>query len=39
MIEAGEPLHIFGIVFFLIIIALLIGIQIGLSENEHKKAD
>lgn len=43
MIEFGEPLHIYGIVCFVVAIAFMLGIMCGsLSkelENEHKNTD
>lgn len=39
IIEFGEPLHVMGMIFFLVMFAFLLGMQVGSFKNEHKKAD
>lgn len=43
MIEFGEPLHIYGIVCFIVALAFMFGIMCGSMskefENERKKSD
>ncbi|WP_255475127.1 hypothetical protein [Planomicrobium sp. YIM 101495] len=40
MIEYGEPLHIYGLIFFSALIIFLLGMQVGsVLKNDNKKTD